>query len=137
LAELCRLSGFERALPMNTGAEAVETAIKAARRWGYRVKGIEPGRATILAARGNFHGRTTTIVGFSSDPDTRRDFEPFTPGFRLFDFGDTASLEAAAGEVAAGAVDDVCAVLVEPIQGEAGVIVPPDGWLKTVREWCD
>lgn len=130
LFELCRLSGFERALPMNTGAEAVETAIKAARRWGYRVKGIEAGRATILAARGNFHGRTTTIVGFSSDPDTRRDFEPFPAGFRLFDFGDLASLDAAGG-------DDVCAVLVEPIQGEAGVIVPPDGWLKAVRAWCD
>ncbi len=130
LAELCRLSGFERALPMNTGAEAVETAIKAARRWGYRVKGIEPGRATILAARGNFHGRTTTIVGFSSDPDTHRDYEPFSPGFRLLDFGDLASLDAAGS-------DDVCAVLVEPIQGEAGVIVPPEGWLKAVREWCD
>lgn len=130
LAELCRLSGFERALPMNTGAEAVETAIKAARRWGYRVKGIEPGRATILVARGNFHGRTTTIVGFSSEPDTRRDFEPFSPGFRLFGFGDLDSLAAAGG-------DDVCAVLVEPIQGEAGVIVPPEGWLKAVRDWCD
>ncbi|HLT26124.1 MAG TPA: ornithine--oxo-acid transaminase [Zeimonas sp.] len=130
LAELCRLSGFERALPMNTGAEAVETAIKAVRRWGYRVKGIAPGRATILVARGNFHGRTTTIVGFSSDPDTRRDFEPFASGFRLFDFGDLASLNAVGG-------DDVCAVLVEPIQGEAGVVVPPDGWLRSVREWCD
>src|SRR5690606_12012830 len=130
LAELCRLSGFERALPMNTGAEAVETAIKAVRRWGYRVKGIAPGRATILVARGNFHGRTTTIVGFSSDPDTRRDFEPFASGFRLFDFGDLASLNAGGG-------DDVCAVLVGPIQGEAGVVVPPDGWLRSVREWCD
>ncbi len=130
LEELCRVSGFERALPMNTGAEAVETAIKAARRWGYRVKGIAPGRATILAARGNFHGRTTTIVGFSSDPSTRADFGPFDGGFRLFDFGDMASLEAAAG-------DDVCAVLVEPIQGEAGVIVPPEGWLRALRDWCD
>jgi len=130
LDELCRVSQFERALPMNTGAEAVETAIKAARRWGYRVKGIAPGHATILAARGNFHGRTTTIVGFSSDPSTSADFGPFDDGFRLFDFGDLASLESVAG-------DDVCAVLVEPIQGEAGVIIPPDGWLRALREWCD
>jgi len=130
LEELCRISGFERALPMNTGAEAVETAIKAARRWGYRRKGIAPGQATILAARGNFHGRTTTIVGFSSDPSTHADFGPFDGGFRLFDFGDLASLDAVAG-------DEVCAVLVEPIQGEAGVIVPPDGWLRALREWCD
>ncbi len=130
LEELCRISGFTRALPMNTGAEAVETAIKAARRWGYRTKGIAPQRATILAARGNFHGRTTTVVGFSSDPSTRADFGPFDAGFRLFDFGDLASLDAAGG-------DDVCAVLVEPIQGEAGVILPPDGWLRALRAWCD
>lgn len=130
LEELCRLSGFQRALPMNTGAEAVETAIKAARRWGYRVKGIAPDRAAILVARNNFHGRTTTIVGFSSDPSTRAGFGPFDGGFRLFDFGDPASLEAVAG-------DDVCAVLVEPIQGEAGVIVPPEGWLRALRDWCD
>ncbi len=130
LAELCRVSGFERALPMNTGAEAVETAIKAARRWGYRVKGIEAQRATILAADGNFHGRTTTIVGFSSEPANRDGFGPFAPGFRRFRFGDIDSLDAAWD-------DDVCAVLVEPIQGEAGVIVPPRGWLRALRAWCD
>ncbi len=129
LAELCRLSGFTRALPMSTGAEAVETAIKAARRWGYRVKGIEPDRAVILVAAGNFHGRTTTIVGFSSEPAYRDGFGPFAPGFRHFRFGDTGSLAAAYD-------DDVCAVLVEPIQGEAGVIVPPEGWLRELRAWC-
>ena len=130
LAELCRLAGFERALPMNTGAEAVETAIKAARRWGYRVKGIEAGRAVILVADDNFHGRTTTIVGFSSEPAYRDGFGPFAPGFRHFRFGDLDSLDAAWDE-------NVCAVLVEPIQGEAGIVVPPAGWLRALRERCD
>ncbi|HYD76676.1 ornithine--oxo-acid transaminase [Ramlibacter sp.] len=129
LARLCSLAGFERALPMNTGAEAVETAIKCARRWGYRVKGIPDGQAVILVARGNFHGRTSTIVGFSSEPSYRDGFGPFAPGFRHFDFGDMASVRAAAGP-------DTCAVLVEPIQGEAGVIVPPPGFFRELREWC-
>jgi ornithine aminotransferase len=130
LEELCRVSGYARALPMNTGAEAVETAIKAARRWGYRVRGIAPGEAEILVAEGNFHGRTTTIVGFSSEPAYRADFGPFAPGFRTFRFGDLRSLERARSERS-------CAVLVEPIQGEAGVIMPPAGWLREVRDWCD
>jgi ornithine aminotransferase len=129
LEALCRTTGFARALPMNTGAEAVETAIKAARRWGHRVRGIADGRATILVADGNFHGRTSTIVGFSSEPAYRDGFGPFGPGFASFRFGDLDSLERAR-------TDDTCAVLVEPIQGEAGVVVPPRGWLRAVREWC-
>jgi len=129
LGELCRLSGFARALPMNTGAEAVETAIKAARRWGHRVKGIEADRAVILVAEGNFHGRTSTIVGFSSEPQYRDGFGPFAPAFRHFRFGDMASLDAALDE-------RVCAVLVEPIQGEACIVVPPAGWLRALRRWC-
>lgn len=130
LERLCILAGLDKALPMNTGAEAVETAIKAARRWGYRVKGIAADRAGIIVAENNFHGRTTTIVGFSTEPAYRRDFGPFTPGFRAVPFGDAAALEAAIGP-------DTCAVLVEPIQGEAGIIVPPDGWLREVRTICD
>src|SRR5205085_7740887 len=113
LAALC---GKEAVLPMNTGAEAVETAIKAARRWGYRTKGVAPERATIVVFEGNFHGRTTTIVGFSSDPEARRDFGPFTPGFRAVPYGDLAAV--------ADAIDETTVVvLVEPVQGEAGVIV--------------
>jgi len=129
LEKLCRLTGFERALPMNTGAEAVETAIKCARRWGYRTKGIADGQAEILVARGNFHGRTSTIVGFSSEADYRDGFGPFAPGFVHFDFGDMASVRAATS-------GNTCAVLVEPIQGEAGVIVPPAGFFSELREWC-
>ena len=129
LEKLCALTGFERALPMNTGAEAVETAIKCARRWGYRVKGIADGQAEILVARGNFHGRTTTIVGFSSEAEYRAGFGPFAPGFAHFDFGDMASVRAATRA-------NTCAVLVEPIQGEAGVIVPPPGFFAELREWC-
>ncbi|HZY17258.1 MAG TPA: ornithine--oxo-acid transaminase [Ramlibacter sp.] len=129
LQKLCALAGFERALPMNTGAEAVETAIKCARRWGYRVKGIPDGQAEILVARGNFHGRTSTIVGFSSEPEYRAGFGPFAPGFRHFDFGDLASIEAAAGP-------HTCAVLIEPIQGEAGVVLPPPGFFRALRDWC-
>jgi ornithine aminotransferase len=130
LEKLCGLAGFERALPMNTGAEAVETAIKCARRWGYRVKGIPDGQAQILVARGNFHGRTSTIVGFSSEAEYRAGFGPFAPGFVHFDFGDMASVRAATNS-------NTCAVLVEPIQGEAGVIVPPAGFFAELREWCD
>ena len=129
LEKLCTMTGFDRALPMNTGAEAVETAIKCARRWGHRVKGIADGQATILVARQNFHGRTSTIVSFSSEPDYRAGFGPFAPGFRHFDFGDMASVRAAT-------TDHTCAVLVEPIQGEAGVIVPPPGFFAQLREWC-
>jgi ornithine--oxo-acid transaminase len=129
LEKLCGIAGFERALPMNTGAEAVETAIKCARRWGHFVKKIPDGRAQILVARGNFHGRTSTIVGFSSEPDYRAGFGPFAPGFAHFDFGDMASVRAAT-------TADTCAVLVEPIQGEAGVIVPPPGFFRELRQWC-
>jgi len=128
--ELAQLCGKDAVLPMNTGAEAVETAIKAARRWGYRVKGIADGRARIVVAAGNFHGRTTTIVSFSTDEDARADYGPYTPGFDVVPFGDLGALEAAIG-------DDTCAVLLEPIQGEGGVVLPPDGYLRGVREVCD
>src|SRR5215813_6030451 len=130
LADLCRRTGLDAALPMNTGAEAVETAIKAARRWGYRRKGIAHDRAEIIVADGNFHGRTTTIVGFSSEPDYRSDFGPFAPGFRSVPFGDLAAIEHAI-------TPHTAAVLIEPIQGEAGIIVPPAGWLAGVRRLCD
>jgi ornithine--oxo-acid transaminase len=129
LEKLCALTGFERALPMNTGAEAVETAIKCARRWGHRVKGIPDGRQRILVARGNFHGRTSTIIGFSSEEGYRAGFGPFCDGFQHFDYGDMESLKAAA-------TADTCAVLVEPIQGEAGVLVPPAGFFRELRDWC-
>jgi ornithine--oxo-acid transaminase len=125
--ELTRLAGFSRALPMNSGAEAVETAIKAARKWGYQVKGIPEGEAEILVFSDNFHGRTTTIVGFSSEPQYRAGFGPFTPGFRLLPYGDADAVEEAMHP-------NVAAVLVEPIQGEAGIIVPPAGYLKRLRE---
>jgi ornithine--oxo-acid transaminase len=114
---------------MNTGAEAVETAIKCARRWGYWAKGIPGGQAEILVARGNFHGRTSTIIGFSSEPEYRAGFGPFAPGFAHFDFGDMASVRAATSA-------RTCAVLIEPIQGEAGVIVPPPGFFRELRDWC-
>jgi ornithine--oxo-acid transaminase len=130
LEELCRVSGFDAALPMNTGAEAVETAIKAARRWGYRVKGVRRDRAEIIVAQGNFHGRTTSIVGFSSEASYRDGFGPFAPGFRAVPFGDLAAMERAI-------TPDTAAVLIEPIQGEAGIIVPPKGWLAGVRALCD
>jgi ornithine--oxo-acid transaminase len=124
---LAALAGKDMVLPMNTGAEAVESGIKVARAWGYRVKGVAAGRANIVVAEGNFHGRTTTIVGFSDDPVAKEGFGPFTPGFRSVPFGDSVALEAA--------IDgDTVAVLLEPIQGEAGVIVPPAGYLPAVRE---
>jgi len=129
LAQLCRLAGFEMALPMNTGAEAVETAIKLARKWAYRVKRVPQDRAEIVACRDNFHGRTTTIVGFSSEPQYREDFGPYSAGFRLVDFGDIAQLRAALGSCTA-------AFLVEPIQAEAGIIMPPDGYLAAARALC-
>src|SRR6516165_8188148 len=130
LAETTRLTGLDAAVPMNTGAEAVETAIKAARRWGYRVKGIPHDRAEIIVANGNFHGRTTTVISFSSEPDYRDGFGPFTPGFRSVPFGDLAAMERAIGP-------NTAAVLVEPIQGEAGIIVPPRGFLAGLRRLCD
>lgn len=126
LEGLATLAGKEMVLPMNTGAEAVESAIKVARAWGYRVKGVEPGRAKIIVADGNFHGRTTTIISFSNDPDARADFGPYTPGFVSVPYGDAAALAAAID-------DDTLAVLLEPIQGEAGIVVPPHGYLAEVR----
>jgi ornithine--oxo-acid transaminase len=127
--ELADLCGMEMILPMNTGAEGVETAIKTARKWGYEAKGVAEGRAKIITCSGNFHGRTTTIVGFSTDPAARRGFGPFTPGFVTVPYGDAEALAAAFDE-------DVVAFLVEPIQGEAGVIVPPEGYLRAARELC-
>jgi ornithine--oxo-acid transaminase len=125
-AELAELTRMDAVLPMNTGAEAVETAIKLARRWGYQQKGVAEGQATILVAAENFHGRTTTIVGFSTDPTARSGYGPFTPGFRVVEFGDADALEAAIDAT-------TVAVLLEPIQGEAGIIVPPEGYLREVR----
>ncbi|MBP2404727.1 ornithine--oxo-acid transaminase [Streptomyces syringium] len=124
--ELAALCGKDMVLPMNTGAEAVETAVKTARKWGYRVKGVPDGRAKIVVADNNFHGRTTTIVSFSTDPEARADYGPYTPGFEIVPYGDLAALEAAVDE-------NTVAVLLEPIQGEAGVLVPPAGYLAGVR----
>jgi ornithine--oxo-acid transaminase len=128
--ELCAATHSHRVLPMNSGAEAVESAIKVARKWGYELKGVPGDRAEIIVCANNFHGRTLTIVGFSTDPTARNGFGPFTPGFsRIVPFGDAASLEAAI-------TPNTVAFLVEPIQGEAGVIIPPAGYLKSVREIC-
>jgi len=129
LDELCALAGLDMALPMNTGAEAVETAIKLARKWGYRTKGVAQDQADIIVCRNNFHGRTTTIVGFSSEAQYREDFGPFTPGFTLVDFGDLDALRSA---ITANTV----AFLIEPIQAEAGIIVPPPGYLAAARALC-
>ncbi len=128
--ELAQLCGKDMALPMNTGAEAVETAIKVARKWGYRVKGVPDRQATIVVAEHNFHGRTTTIISFSTDKSARDDFGPYTPGFRTVRYGDVAALRDAIDET-------TVAVLVEPIQGEAGVVVPPPGYLSGIRTLCD
>jgi len=129
LQELHELTGYDMALPMNSGAEAVETAIKAARKWGYTVKGIPDGQAEIIVCANNFHGRTTTVVSFSTDEQYRRGFGPFTPGFKVIPFGDARALEAAI-------TPNTCAFLVEPIQGEAGIIVPPDGFLRDASRLC-
>ncbi|HVA65428.1 MAG TPA: ornithine--oxo-acid transaminase [Elusimicrobiota bacterium] len=129
LKKLCALSGQDMALPMNSGAEAVETAIKAMRLWGYREKGIAEGQAEIIVCEGNFHGRTTTIVGFSSDPDSYSGFGPATPGFKSIPYGSAEAL-------AAAMTPNTCGFLVEPIQGEAGVKIPPPGYLKEVRRVC-
>ena len=131
-AELAELAGMEMVLPMNTGAEAVETAIKVARKWGYLERGVPHDEAIIVVFDGNFHGRTTTIVSFSSDPDARADYGPYTPGFVSVPFGDLTALRAVFGQFG----PRIVAVLIEPIQGEAGVIVPPPGFLAGVRELC-
>ncbi len=127
--ELCELLGYERMLPMNSGAEAVETALKLARRWGYEKRGIPDGQAEIIVCANNFHGRTTTIVSFSSDPLYRDGFGPFTPGFVTVPLGDLAALEAAI-------TPRTCAFLVEPIQAEAGILIPPDGYLAAAAKLC-
>lgn len=127
--EITELTGQELVLPMNTGAEAVETALKTARKWGYKVKGVPEGKAEIVACLGNFHGRTITIVGFSDDAQYRDGFGPFTPGFKLVPYGDIAALEQAIGPNTVG-------FLVEPIQGEGGIVVPPPGYLKAAAELC-
>ncbi|MDL5203375.1 ornithine--oxo-acid transaminase [Streptomyces sp. ALI-76-A] len=126
-SELAELCGMEMVLPMNTGAEAVEAAVKTARKWGYRVKGVPAERAEIVVAGGNFHGRTTTVISFSTDPEARADFGPYTPGFEIVPYGDLTAMRAAV-------TDNTVAVLIEPIQGEAGVLVPPAGYLAGVRE---
>ncbi|MGO4355798.1 ornithine--oxo-acid transaminase [Rhizobium sp. RAF36] len=127
--ELAALTGSHKILPMNSGAEAVETAIKAVRKWGYEVKGVPEGKAEIIVCSDNFHGRTLSIISFSTDPDARTGFGPYTPGFRTIPFGDADAFAAAINENTVGA-------LIEPIQGEAGVIIPPAGYFKRVRELC-
>ncbi len=128
-AEICAATNTHKVLPMNSGAEAVESALKLARKWGYEVKGVPEGQAEIIVCSENFHGRTLTIVGFSTDPVSQRNFGPFTPGFRVVPYGDADAFEAAI-------TPNTVAILVEPIQGEAGVIIPPDGYLRRVREIC-
>ncbi len=129
LKKLCEVSGLEVALPMNTGAEAVETGIKIARRWGYRKKGVEQNKAEIIVCENNFHGRTSTIISFSNDENAAADYGPYTPGFKSVPFNDTEALDQAITK-------NTVAFLVEPIQGEAGVIIPDEGYLKKVREIC-
>ena len=128
--KLSELTGYERVLMMNTGAEAIETAIKAVRKWGYERKGVPEGKAKILVCEGNFHGRTTTIVGFSTDPDSRDGYGPFTPGFEVVAYGDLAAAKAAFDE-------HTVAILVEPVQGEGGIIIPPADYLPGLRALCD
>lgn len=130
LEKLCKLTGFDKALLMNSGAEAVETALKAMRKWGYDKKGIEYGKAEIIVADGNFHGRTTTIVGFSTDPDSTSKFGPFTPGFVIVPYGDLEAVKKAVNK-------NTCAIFMEPIQGEGGVVIPAKGFLKGLRQIAD
>jgi ornithine--oxo-acid transaminase len=127
--DLAQLTGMDMALPMNSGAEAVETALKAARKWGYKVKGIPEGKAEIVVCANNFHGRTVTIISFSSDEQYRDGFGPFTPGFKIIPFGDAKELKHAI-------TPNTCAFLVEPIQGEAGIVIPPNGYLKECAQIC-
>jgi len=127
--DLHELSGMEKVLPMNSGAEAVETAVKAARKWGYTKKGVPEGKAEIIVCRGNFHGRTITVISFSSEEPYRRGFGPLTPGFRIIPFGDGRALREAI-------TPNTCAFLCEPIQGEAGIVIPPDGYLREVEKIC-
>lgn len=127
--ELCELTGYDKVLPMNSGAEAVETAIKTARKWGYKVKGIPDGQAEIIVCAGNFHGRTLTIVSLSSEEQYRDGFGPFTPGFKIIPYGDIEALREAI-------TPNTCAFLVEPIQGEAGIVIPPTGYLRQAAELC-
>jgi ornithine--oxo-acid transaminase len=127
--ELHELTGFDMALPMNSGAEAVETAVKMVRKWGYKVKGIPENKAEIIVCANNFHGRTVTIVSFSTDDQYRDGFGPFTPGFKVIPFGDVQALQAAI-------TPNTCAFLVEPIQGEAGIVIPPEGYLRQVADIC-
>ncbi len=129
LKQLCELTGYERALPMNTGAEAVETAIKASRRWGYRVKKIPGNEAEIIVCDGNFHGRTTTIISFSTDCVPNSDYGPYTPGFKIIPYGDTKAL-------AAAITKNTAAFLVEPLQGEGGVLIPPKGFMAEAAKIC-
>ncbi len=129
LEKITKMSGFEMCLPMNSGAEAVETAIKSSRRWAYRTKKVEPEKAEIVVAEGNFHGRTTTIISFSTDENSRHDFGPHTPGFVTVKYGCSKSLESAINK-------NTAAVLIEPIQGEAGIVVPPENYLPEVRDIC-
>jgi len=127
--ELCELTGYEKALPMNSGTEAIETALKAARKWGYRIKGVPAGQAEIIACTGNFHGRSIAVISFSTEPLYRNDYGPFTPGFRVIPYGDADAL-------AAAITPHTVAFLVEPIQGESGVRIPPDGYLRRVAAIC-
>ncbi|MDC0402488.1 ornithine--oxo-acid transaminase, partial [Gammaproteobacteria bacterium] len=141
IEKLSKISGFSSVLAMNTGAEAVETAIKAARRWGYFSKGIKENKAEIIVANGNFHGRTTTIVGFSSDPEYRKGFGPFSGGFLEADYCNTNCECSKVCEKSIGSIKNLiskntCAVIVEPIQGEGGIITPQKGWLKQLRKLC-
>ncbi|GIK56240.1 MAG: ornithine--oxo-acid transaminase [Chloroflexi bacterium] len=129
LKEMCELTGYDMALPMNTGAEAVETAIKAARKWGYEIKGVPDGAAEIIVCEGNFHGRTTTVVGFSSEPAYKQHFGPFTPGFKLIPYGNIEALRQAI-------TPNTVAFLVEPIQGEGGVVMPPAGYIRAAYDLC-
>ena len=134
---LSKVSGFEAVLPMNTGAEAVETAIKAARRWGYFSKGIPENKAEIIVGEGNFHGRTSTIVGFSTDEDYKKGFGPFSDGFIAADYcGHGKNLKESIASIKNSINENTCAVLLEPIQGEGGIIIPEKGWLKELRELC-